>query len=168
MKKSLKSLVASVLVVSFLSMPSCLAASNYTYTTTVKDNNKVEPVQGTVVNNTYYDNYNTPAIAMNYAGYGAYPNGYVPCNGYLPYNGYAPYYNGYAGYNTGYIPATGYYPNTNTYQPYNRNYEVTQTYEDTRPEVDKNIGRTAKVAGIAAGLAVVGAAITYAFVKKDK
>ena len=55
MKKSLKSLVASVLVVSFLSMPSCLAASNYTYTTTVKDNNKVEPVQGTVVNNTIID-----------------------------------------------------------------------------------------------------------------
>ena len=105
---------------------------------------------------------------MNYAGYGAYPNGYIPCNGYLPYNAYAPYYNGYAGYNTGYVPATGYYPNTNTYQPYNRDYEVTQTYEDTRPEVDKNIGRTAKVAGIAAGLAVVGAAITYAFVKKDK
>lgn len=147
MFKSGKNLIASMLVVLLLTMP-CTAAQNYTYTTRIQDNYAVRPAEGSVVNNNYYENYNTPVTG--YTPY--YANGYS--NGYVPVyqNGY---YNGYAQNTTAYPPVVA-----NSSQPYNRDYTVTQSYEDTREKVDKNISRAGNIALIVGGLALAGAVVT--------
>lgn len=156
MFKSGKNFIASMLVLFLFAMP-CSAVQNYTYTTRIQDNYTVEQPQGSIVNNNYYENYNTPTVG--YAPY--YTNGYV--NGYV--NGYTPvyqngYYNGYAQNSTAYPPVVA-----NSSQPYNRDYTVTQSYEDTREKVDKNISRAGGIALIVGGLALAGAVVTSALKK---
>lgn len=159
MFKTMKNITASILVSSFLFMP-CFAAQNYTYTTKVQDNYTVAPQEGTVVNNNYYESYNTvPAVTVGYTNTPipvSYTNTPVP----VYQNGVQTgYYNGYA------QNAATYYPvaTTNPSQSYSHDYTVTQSYEDTRENVDKNISRAGNIALIVGGLALVGAVATSIF-----
>ena len=148
-----KSLLATILISSFLTMP-CFAAQNYNYTTRVQyDNPQAYVVRDNYYDNysnNYYTNYNTPRQAVNYAPYP--PNGYynnynAPVNYNVPVNGYAA--------QNMYYPAP-----VQAAEPYQGNVTVTQSYTDTREKVDKNISRAGSIATIVGGLALVGAVAT--------